>query len=401
MDLTDQQEAFRTDLRGYLEESVEPVVDEADQEPFTREEMVGYIKDLQELGVGFDPETVSEFFGDLRRFAIVSEEVSYYWPSLNVGLLMSFPAQFVQYASEQTRQNQLSKLETGECIGSLAVTEPSGGSDTARPKTVARKDGDEYVLSGQKTWVGNAPIADVSLVVAHDEETGNQDMFLLDREYSDYEAETLDKLGWKAVNNGRMELDGVRVPEDNKLSTLIGNALRDGEMLTDVVPFPESVAELFFEQKALNATFSFMRTGMSFMSVGIMQAAYDEVEDYVTERETFGKPIAEHQLVQEKLYDIRVNLETSRQLSRRALELLERGSADARLLSSMAKGYTAEKAVEATSDAIQVMGGEGLKTDNRLERYFRDARVMPIPDGTTEIQKLIVGKELTGHSAYK
>lgn len=400
MQLTESQAAFRDDLRGYLEAEVEPVVDEADQEPFTREEMVKYVKDLQELGVGFDPDTAPEFFGDLRRFAIVSEEVSYVWPSLNVGLLMSFPAVFVEYAADVTQENQLSKLQTGECIGSLAVTEPEGGSDTARPRTTARKEGDEYVLEGQKTWVGNAPIADVSLVVAEDEDSGAQDMFLVDREYSDYEAETLNKLGWKAVNNGRMYLDGVRVPEENKLSAIIGNALRDGNHLTDVVPFPESVAELFFEQKALNATFSFMRTGMAYMSVGIMQAAFDEAVEYVTERSTFGKPIAEHQLVQEKLYDIRVNLETSRQLSRRALEALERGSEDARLMSSMAKGYTAEKAVEATSDAIQIHGGEGLKTENRLERYFRDARVMPIPDGTTEIQKLIVGKELTGHSAY-
>lgn len=401
MFLTDEQQAFRDELRTYLEAEVEPVVDEADSEPFTREEMLKYMKDLEDLGIGFSPDTVGDFFGDLRRFAIVSEEVSYHWPSLNVGLLMSFPSQFVRWASQETRDNQLSKLETGECIGSLAVSEPEGGSDTAQADTVAYKEGDEFVLEGGKTWVGNAPIADVSLVVAHDDENDMQDMFLVDREYSDYEADTLNKIGWKAVNNGRMYLDGVRVPEENKLSAMVGNAIRDGHDITDVVPFPESVAQLFFEQKALNATFSFMRTGMSFMSVGIMQAAFDGVLDYVEERETFGSPIAEHQLVQEMLYDIRVDLETSRQLSRRALEALERGDSDARLLSSMAKGYTAERAVDATSNAIQVMGGEGLKTENRLERYFRDARVMPIPDGTTEIQKLIVGKEMTGHSAYK
>src|SRR6056297_3442762 len=243
MQLTESQRAFRDDLRSYLEREVEPVVDEADQEPFTREEMVKYVKELRELGVGFDPETAQQFFGDLRRFAIVSEEISYVWPSLNVGLLMSFPAVFVEYAAEVTQENQLSKLQTGECIGSLAVTEPDGGSDTARPRTTARREGDEYVLEGQKTWVGNAPIADVSLVVAEDEESGTQDMFLVDREYSDYEADTLNKLGWKAVNNGRMYLAGVRVPEENKLSTIIGNAIRDGNQLTDVVPFPDSVAE--------------------------------------------------------------------------------------------------------------------------------------------------------------
>src|SRR6056297_670084 len=141
MQLTESQRAFRDDLRSYLEREVEPVVDEADQEPFTREEMVKYVKDLRELGVGFDPETAQQFFGDLRRFAIVSEEVSYVWPSLNVGLLMSFPAQFVRWASDETRANQLSKLESGECIGSLGVTEPEGGSDTARPNTIAHKEG--------------------------------------------------------------------------------------------------------------------------------------------------------------------------------------------------------------------------------------------------------------------
>ena len=178
------------------------------------------------------------------------------------------------------------------------------------------------------------------------------------------------------------------------------NAIMEGRDMDDIVPFPESVTQLFFDQKPLNATFSFMRTGMSFMAVGIMQAAFDEAVEYATDRETFGNPIAQHQLVQEKLYDMQVGLETSRQLSRRAAELLEDGSSDARLMSSLAKGYTSETSKQVTDDAIQVFGAEGLKTENRLERYYRDARVMTIPDGTTEIQKLIVGKELTGMSAY-
>jgi alkylation response protein AidB-like acyl-CoA dehydrogenase len=174
----------------------------------------------------------------------------------------------------------------------------------------------------------------------------------------------------------------------------------DGADMQDIVPFPESVSQLFFEQKALNATFSFMRTGMSFMAVGIMQAAFDEALDYVHERETFGKPIGQNQLVQEKLYEILRDLETSRQLARHALELLERGDDRARLISSLAKGCSSERSVDATYNALQLHGGEGLKTENRLERYYRDASVMTIPDGTTEIQKLVVGKELTEYAAY-
>jgi len=391
---------FRENLRELLESEIEPVVDEADRTPLTREEYLTYTGTLRELNVGFSPEMAVEYFGNLERFAVVSEEVSRVWPSLNVGLQMSFPSVFVQYAAPETQDAMLDKLDRGECIGCLAVTEPEGGSDTARPNTVARREGDEYVIDGQKTWVGNAPIADVALVVAHDAEADTQDMFLVDRANSPFETETMDKLGWKAVANGRMYFDEVRIPAENRLSTIVGNALKSGADMQEIVPFPESVANLFFEQKALNATFSFMRTGMAFMSVGIMQAAFDEALEYAQQRETFGKPIAENQLVQEKLYEILRDLETSRHLSRHALEMLRRGDEHARLYSSLAKGYACERSVDATYNALQIHGGEGLKTANRLERYYRDASTMTIPDGTTEIQKLIVGTELTGESAY-
>ncbi|WP_458209099.1 acyl-CoA dehydrogenase family protein [Haladaptatus sp. NG-SE-30] len=400
MRLTDEQRAFREELRRYLDENVEPVVDEEDQEPFTRDELLSYVDDLREIGVGFDPETAGSYFGDLRRYTICSEEMSRVWPSLNVALNMSFPSLFVQFASDATQEAMGSKLDAGECIGCLAVTEPEGGSDTARPRTTARKEGDEFVIDGQKTWVGNAQIADVALVVAHDESTDSQDMFLVDQENAPFETEVISKLGWKAVPNGRIYLDGVRVPEDNRLSTMFENAIMEGKDISDIVPFPESVTQLFLDQKPLNATFSFMRTGMAFMAVGIMQAAFDESLAYAKERETFGKPIGQHQLIQEKLYDIKCALESSRCLAERVVELLESGDPDARMMSSLAKGYACEQSVEATSDAIQVHGAEGLKTENRLERYYRDARTMPIPDGTTEIQKLIVGKELTGMAAY-
>ena len=391
---------FRENLRAHLEEHIEPIVDEADREPLTREEFLEYTGVLRELDIGFEPGVAEEYFGNLERFTIVSEEVSRVWPSLNVALQMSFPSVFVQHAADVTQDAMLDKLHDGECIGCLAVTEPEGGSDTARPNTVAYKDGDEYVLEGKKQWVGNAPIADVALVVAHDDEADTQDMFLVDQANSPFETETMDKLGWKGVNNGKMYFDDVRIPEDNRLSNIVGNALMDGADMQEIVPFPESVSQLFFEQKALNATFSFMRTGMSFMAVGIMQAAFEEALEYAEERETFGNPIGSTQLVQEKLYEILRDLETSRHLARHALELLERGDDRARLISSLAKGYTAERSVDATYNALQIHGGEGLKTENRLERYYRDASVMTIPDGTTEIQKLIVGKELTGMSAY-
>jgi len=131
-----------------------------------------------------------------------------------------------------------------------------------------------------------------------------------------------------------------------------------------------------------------------------MQAALEDAVEYATDRETFGEPIAAHQLVQEKLYRIKAAVEASRQLTFHAAEAVADGDEDARLLSSLAKGWVCEQSVSATKEALQVYGGNGLSTDYPLERYYRDAITMTIPDGTTEIQKLIVGYEMTGVGGY-
>jgi len=128
---------FRAGLREYLDREIEPLVDERDADgPMDRDELLGNIDDLNDLGVGFDPRTAREYFGDLPRFAVASEELSRVWPSLNVAVRTSFPALFVRFASGRTRDGELDRLERGECIGCLAVTEPSGGSDTSRPDPV-------------------------------------------------------------------------------------------------------------------------------------------------------------------------------------------------------------------------------------------------------------------------
>jgi alkylation response protein AidB-like acyl-CoA dehydrogenase len=159
--------------------------------------------------------------------------------------------------------------------------------------------------------------------------------------------------------------------------------------------------EMFQNQNPLNAMFAYMRTGMAAMSVGIMQAAYEAALDYAKNREVFGGPIGSHQLIQEKLYDIRAGLETGRLLTYETAQKVAKGDPEARMYSSLAKGWVCEKSVEVADDALQVYGANGLSEDYPLERYYRDARTMTIPDGTTEIQQLVVGKELTGHAAYK
>ncbi len=401
MKLDDEQEFFRDSLREYLEEEIQPDVEEKAGEALSKDEVIDYqVRFKEDLGIGFSPDVADDYWGDLAFYGIGSEEISRVWPSLNVTLNMSFPAMFVEFASDETQDAMLGKLESGEIIGGLAVSEPHSGTDTVNLRTTAEPDGDKYVLNGQKTWVSNAPIADVMLVAAENEETGSREMFLVDQENSPFDTSELHKIGWKASPTGEIYLDDVRVPKDNNLGNMISNAMAEGNTLEEMLPYPDSVMELFFELKPLNAIFAFMRTGMALMAVGIMQAALDDSVEYAKERESFGKPIGQHQLIQEKLYSMKAQTVASRQMAYHAIDLLSEADTDARLMSSLAKGWACEKCNEVTYDAMQIHGAMGLSEEYPLERYHRDARVMTIPDGTTEIQKLIVGSEMLDMSAY-
>lgn len=394
MRLDESDRMFRETLREFLEREVAPDLPDVDSEPVSKADAVEYQRELGELGVG--PGAGEEAaFEDPVTYAVTIEEIARVWPSLVMIVTMGFPfpAMLVPYAGDRTREALGDRARAGEVVGCLAVTEPEGGSDNTEPATTARRDGDEYVLDGEKTWVSNATIADVALVLATDEETGTRDFFLVDRETAPFESRELDKLGWKGSPTGQLFLDGCRIPIENKLMNTVGTMASEGE--TDVLENP-----MWATQDPLNAMFAYMRTGMASMAVGIMQAAFEDALDYATDREVAGDPIAGKQLVQDLLYGMKENVETARLLTYHAADHVATGHDDARMLASLAKGYATERAVDVTSDAIQIHGANGLSTDYPLERYFRDAQTTTIPDGTTEIQKLVVGSELTGHAAY-
>ncbi|MFB6171597.1 MAG: acyl-CoA dehydrogenase family protein [Haloarculaceae archaeon] len=394
MMLTDEQRMIRDTVREFVEAEIAPDLPEADRKPMTRDEAVDYMQTMAEIDVGPYAEEGFES-DDPRTGSIVTEEISRVWPSLQVTMGMSsIPASVVDIVSEQTREAYEAERANDELVGCFAITEPAGGSDTKVPDTTAVRDGDEYVLDGEKTWVSNAPIADVALVVAWDAEREQRSFFVVDQKTSGFETRSLDKLGWKGSPTGQMFFDDCRIPARNELTNAVVAAAEedDGD---------DGGGFLAGSDDPLNTMFATMRNGMASISVGIMQAALDAAVEYATERETFEKPIAQHQLVQELLYDVKAKLETSRHLTYHVDDLIAAGHEDARMMSSLAKGYACEASVEATSKALQVYGGNGLSTDYPLERYFRDARTMTIPDGTTEIQKLVVGYELTGMQAYE
>jgi len=392
--LNDQDRMFRESLKEFLQKEVEPDLPEADREPMEKEDAIEYQRMLGELGVGPGAGEEAEFENPVT-YAVVVEEIARVWPSLVMTITMGFPfpSMLVPYAGERTRDAFADEARGGEVIGCLAVTEPEGGSDNTHPSTTARKEGDEYVINGSKTWVSNATIADVALVLAWDEETKTRDFFVVDSETAPFETRELEKLGWKASPTGEMFFDNCRVPVENKLTNVVGEMMAEGA--TDVLENP-----IFQTHDPLNAMFSYMRVGMSSIAVGTAQAAFEAALEYASEREVGGDVIASKQMIQETLYEMKAGLTSSRLLTHHAAQHLAEGHEDARMLSSLAKGYSCERAVKVTSNAVQIHGANGLSPDYPVERYFRDARTTTIPDGTTEIQKLVVGSELTGHNAY-
>jgi len=397
MMLTEEQRLVRQTVRDFMENEIEPDVAEADKQPLSKEDAVHYMKKVGEIGIGpMAPDDEGFESDDPRTGSIVSEEVSRVWPSLQVTMGMSFPATMVDIMAERTREAYADEVEADELVGCVAITEPSGGSDTKVPNTTARLDGDEYVIDGEKTWVSNAPIADVALVVVWNEEEEVRDFMFVDRKTTGFETRQLDKLGWKGSPTGQMFFDDCRIPAENRVATAVMNAMAEGDESGGLTGSIFGAAG----GDPLNTMFATMRNGMASISVGIMQAAFDAALDYATDRETFGKPIGGHQLIQEKLYDMKAKLEASRHLTYHVDELIAAGDPQARMMSSLAKGWVCERSVEVADHAIQIHGGNGLSTDYPLERYYRDARTMTIPDGTTEIQKLIVGYELTDQAAY-
>lgn len=397
-EFNEDQRIFRDTFREFLEREFGPIVDKRDKQgPFTREEGISIMKKFKKVGIGLDPESIRMLI-DPVTFGIVAEEIGRVWPSLLPLFGMgAIPAIFVPGASDEVKDRLLPKLERGEMIGAFAETEPGAGCDTSNLSTTARLDGDHYIINGRKTWISNATIADTALVGVKESQTGSSTFILVEKEISPWQASELYKIGWKASPTGEMFFDDCKVPKENEMSVLIQNALAEG-----TIPLPEGFMKLLTTMTPTTAMLTIPRAGMGLASVGIAQAAFEASIKYAKERVQFGKPIGKFQLIQEMLYEMNVLIETARLLGYKAMDLIVKGHPEARKFSAMAKVYGAEAAIKVTYNAIQIHGGMGLSDEMPLERYFRDARMMTIPDGTSEIMKLITGYTILGKgfSAY-
>ena len=384
-EFTEEQKMMKKTVRDFLTKEIVPEVDEYDRKgPLSKEEATAFTKKLIPFGyvVGLVPEEYGGLGLDVVSYGLLLEELAYAWAALSslVHITATIPLSLVFRGSEELRKKYLEPSLSGEIIGCSAITESNAGSDAPRSiETTAVLEGDEYVVNGTKTWITNGPISDlVDLLCTTDKSKGLLGIIsiIVDKERSPFTARELHKIGWRACPLGELSFNDCRVPKENQLG--LGA----------------------FGSQAIAGGFEFPRSILGIRSCGVAQAALDASINYAQERKQFGRQIGSFQIIQQMIVDMTMDVEAARFLALHALYLVGKGVPCARE-ASMAKAFGCEMAVRVTSQAVQIHGAMGLSEDMPLERYFRDARMFTIPDGTTEIQKLIVGREVLGIKAFR
>ncbi|HIH40558.1 MAG TPA: acyl-CoA/acyl-ACP dehydrogenase [Halobacteria archaeon] len=397
----EDQKLFRDSLREFLQKEIAPIADDMDRKgALTREEALGIMRKLRKVGIGYDMECITELFGDMIMYGIVAEELSRVWASLlPLFGMTALPGILVNFATDDVKDKWIPRMERGEFIGCFGESEPAHGCDTSGIETTAVQKGDKYVINGNKTWISNATIEDMTLVGAKID--GEATFILVDKEESPYGSSLLHKIGWNADPTGELFFEDCEAPVENEMNNLFGNAMSSG-VLEEFGKKLEGFMGMFAQMAPATALLTPARAGMALGAVGIAEAALEASKKYVKERVQFGKQIGKFQLIQEMLYEIQVFVDTARLLGYNAIYAVQRGLPEARRLSAEAKVYACHGCVKATYLAVQIHGGMGLSTEMPLERYFRDARMMTVPDGTNEIMKLVTGYEMLGKgfSAY-
>ena len=374
-DLPDEHRMMRDTVREFCEAEIEPLAQEIEDEHRFPEEVFAELGSLDVMGVPISEE-YGGLGGDQLMYALVTEELGRVSGSIGLSYaahvsLASKPLEL--FGTHEQKEEWLRPLAEGEQMGGWALTEPSSGSDASDMDTRAEKEGDEYVLNGTKQFITNASEAGSVLVKAvTDPEAGYDGIstFIVDPEDDGFEVTTIwDKMGLNASPTCEIQLDDVRLSEDRLLGA-------EGEGWNQT-------------KKTLDGG----RISIAALSVGLAQGAYEAAKSYATEREQFGQPIAEFDAVRNKIVDMDRKIERARLLTHKAATTYDAGK-DVTRLSALAKLDASEISREVAEDAVQVLGGYGYTTDFAPQRFYRDAKLMEIGEGTSEIQHLVIGREL-------
>ncbi len=381
-DLSEEQTMLKESAKKLMEREVLPFLASYPQDqPLSLDGIKILLKKL--IPLGYLGNIIPVEYGgaglDFLTYGLMMEEIE---PSL-FGLVMitgGTARSVYLLGNESQKRAFIPPLVSGEKVGCSAITEPNVGSNPAAVQTKAVLDGDHYVLNGTKTWITNGAFADMAFVLATtDPALGRKGLcrFIVDKKVSLFKAKAIETLeeSFQIPSVGELSFEDCRVPRENILGT-------PGEAL-----------------KATLIGFQAARCLVAIGSINMARRAIEASVRYAKERVQFGRPIGKFQLIQSMLADMIAETDASRLLTYRALTLVDKGVRCARE-TSIAKYYSTEAAVRVTSMAIQIHGAYGLSKEYAVERLFRGARMMTIPDGATQIQKLIVGRETLGLQAF-
>ncbi len=378
-ELSDEQRQIREEVRRFGENEVVPVASEYDRK---EEAPLELIEKGAEMGLT-GPQIPMEYGGagyDTLDVALVIEELYAADPGIAGSILgTAFGSEAIlAFGTDEQKERWLPDLASGDAICGSAISEPHAGSDVASIATSAERDGDEWVVDGNKMWITNGSIGDFFVVLCRtdpdaDGRYNGFSQIVVESDRDGFSAEKITgKMGIRASDTAELVLDGVRVPEENLIGTEGAGFLQQMQ---------------FFDET---------RTQVAAQGVGIATGANRRALAYAQEREQFGRPIGDFQAIQHKLAEMHTETEAARQLTYKSAWSVDHREEQLTTLASMAKEYASRVAVRCADEAVQIHGGAGYVDDFDVERLYRDAKITQIYEGTTEIQKNIIARELLG-----
>jgi alkylation response protein AidB-like acyl-CoA dehydrogenase len=374
--LADEERAIVATVRGWVEEKVRPVARQLEHDNTYPEDLIEQMKRMGVFGLAI-PEEYGGGRVSTPCYAMVTEELARGWMSLagSMGGHTVVAKLILTFGTDSQKQRYLPRMATGELRATMALTEPGGGSDLQAIRTTARRVGEGFVVDGSKTWITNARRSDLIALLcktdpAADPPHRGVSILLFEKVEGFSISQDLPKLGYKGVESCELHFDGCRVPADALLGSEEGRGF--AQMMKGL--------EIGRIQVAARAT-------------GVARAAFDDAFAYAQQREAFGKPIWQHQSIGNYLADMATKLTAARQLLLHAARTLDSGERSD-LEAGMAKLFCSETAMEIALTAMRVHGGYGYSTEFDVERYFRDAPLMIIGEGTNEIQRNVIAGQL-------
>jgi alkylation response protein AidB-like acyl-CoA dehydrogenase len=374
--LTGDQQVLQRSIREFAQAEIAPHVMEWDEAQHFPAELVPRMAELGLLGIQF-PEEYGGAGMSALDYCICIEELARVDPSVALGVAAHNglgSAHIFLFGTEAQKQRFLAPLARGEMLAAWGLTEPTAGSDAAGTRTQAVRDGDHWVLNGAKTFTTHGSVGGVMVAMAvTDRSRGNRGIsaFIVPRGTPGMSpGKKENKLGCRASDTSEVVFEACRVPLDHLLG-------EEGQGFINAM-------------QVLDAG----RIGIAALSVGLAQGAYEAARRYARERKQFGQPIASFQAIQWKLADMATRIEAARLLTYRAAYLKDRGQARTTRESSIAKLYASEIAVRAAEECVQIHGGYGFTKDYPAEKFFRDVKLLTIGEGTSEIQRLVIARQL-------